>query len=223
MSEPVAETADLPPCAGCEIPSSTLWCRRCSRLAGVALVEIDRFSVWLEQEADGFASRSPGTYMTTRSSAVESPSPAPVVDLIDKAYADLIAFEGAWRRHQGYPATRRTSLGRTTHDRALTLAFLGRHLESILREPKMVAEVRLVMRWRTVLRHYAHAEAERTERPGRCPRCHLVNVLRTEDAVAETIRCGNCSTVITEDQYRAEVVESPDDDVVPQSRRGVGG
>jgi hypothetical protein len=213
----VTEGPDLSQCAGCDVPSSALWCRRCTRLVWNATVDVDRLSVWLEQQADGFSSRSPGTYMTSRGSAVEAPSPAPLIDLVDKVYADLVEFEGAWRRHQGYPPSRRISLGRTTHDRSVTLAFLARHLTSILREPEMCERIRVLLRWRIVLRRYAHAESEQRDRPGRCPQCHMVNVL-VGDSESETVRCRNCAVVLTEDGYQDEVVADPDPDVVAESR-----
>lgn len=196
-----------------------MWCAPCKRLARVCVNDIDRLVVWLEQQADGFASRSPGSYVAGGGSDEHSPSP--VTDLLDSVYTDLVRFEGAWRRSRGYSPTRRSSTGRTAHDRAITLAFLQKNLTSIMLTPAMNSHVLTVMRWRTVLQHMAHAQPERLNRPGRCPRCHLVNVLYT-DPDARIIRCRSCPVDLTEEQYENEVLADPDPAMVAESRRDLG-
>jgi hypothetical protein len=181
--------------------------------------DIDRLVIWLEQQADGFAARSPGSYVAGGGSDEHSPSP--MTDLLDSVYTDLVAFEAAWRRVQGYTSTRRSSLGRTAHDRAITLAFISKNLTSIMLVPEMTPYVSTVMRWRVVLQHVARSQPERVDRPGRCPRCHLVNVLYT-DALMGVIRCRACPLDMTEEEYEEEVVSHPDPLVVPESRRDLG-
>lgn len=208
------------PCPGaCDRAGDPVWCLPCRRLAGASLVEIDRLVVWLEQQADGFSSRSPGSYVAGGKS--DGRSPSPVTDLLDGVYTDLVRFETDWRRIRGYSSTRRTSVGRTAHDRAITLAFLQKNLTSILLTPGMIDHVHIMMRWRTVLQHMAKAQPERVDRPGRCPRCHLVNVLYT-DLLMSIIRCRSCPLNMTEEQYAAEVATDPDPLVVPESRRSLG-
>lgn len=208
------------PCPGsCDRAGDPVWCGPCKRSAAVALNDIDRLAIWLEQQTDGFSSRSPGSYVAM--GGADHQSPSPVTDALDDAYSALVAFEGAWRRFQRYSPTRRSTPGRTAHDRSMTLAFLSRSLTSILLTPEMSPHVRIIMRWRTVLQHLARAHDERLQRPGRCPRCHLVNVLYT-DPDARVIRCRSCPLDMTEEEYETEVVEHPDPAVVPESRRELG-
>lgn len=208
------------PCPGsCDRAGAPVWCGPCKRLARASFNEIDRLVIWLEQEADGFSSRSPGSYAIGGKSGEHSPSPT--VDLLDSVYADLSRFEADWRRVQGFTPTRRISIGRTAFDRAVTIAFLSKNLTSILLMSTMVDHVRKIMRWRVVLQHLAHAQADPIERPGRCPRCHLVNVLYTDPALG-LIKCRSCPLDMTEDEYEAEVTSNPDAGVVPESRRDKG-
>lgn len=215
-----AEPEEKPtPCPGCDRAGDPLWCLPCRRLARACVVDVDRLVVWLEQEADGFASRSPGTYVAGGGSGDAGPSPT--TDILDRVYADLVRFENAWRRFQGYSPTRRTSTGRTAHDRAITLAFISKNLTSIMLTPQMIDHVFVIMRWRIVLQHMAHSQPERLNRPGRCPRCHLVNVLYT-DPEARIIKCRSCPMDMTEEEYENEVVADPDPAVVADSRRALG-
>jgi hypothetical protein len=218
VTRPVED--DPTPCPGtCDRAGSPVWCGPCKKLARACLNDIDRLIIWLEQEADGFSSRSPGTY--TISGGSEEHSPSPTVDLLDSVYMDLSRFEAAWRREQGYSPTRRSSLGRTAFDRSMTIAFLQKNLISIMLTPKMSDHLRRVMRWRVVLQHLAHAQAEPVERPGRCPRCHLVNVLYT-DQIMNIIKCRSCPLDMTEEEYAVEVLETADSLVIAESRRNKG-
>lgn len=210
-----------PPCPGsCSGSGYPVWCPACKRLARSSITEIDRLMIWLEQQSDGFSPRTPGTFVSG-STSVLPPSPSPTADLLDKAYGDLIKIEREWRMVQGYAPTRRTSLGRTAHDRAMTMAFLSAHLDSMLLLDGFTDPIRKLINWRTVLQRFAHAEPERREKPGRCPRCHMVNVLRF-DAEAEMIECSHCPAELSVEEYEAEVTESPDPAVVPESRRVLG-
>jgi hypothetical protein len=217
----VIEDKDEPtPCPGtCDRAGSPVWCGPCKKLARASLHDIDRLITWLEQEADGFSARSPGSYVTGGGS--EEHSPSPTVDLLDSVYADLSRFEAAWRREQGYSPTRRISIGRTAFDRAMTIAFLQKNLISIMLVPKMSEHLRKVMRWRVVLQHLAHAQAEPTERPGRCPRCHLVNVLYT-DMIMGIVKCRSCPLDMTEEEYEREVLLTADSSVIAESRKDKG-
>jgi hypothetical protein len=87
--------------------------------------------------------------------------------------------------------------------------------------PAMSRHVLIVMRWRVVLQHVAHSQPERLNRPGRCPRCHLVNVLYT-DPEARVIKCRACPLDMTEQEYEDEVLANPDPGVIPESRRDLG-
>jgi hypothetical protein len=213
----MTQTDEPASCPGCrDRAGDPVWCLPCRRLARVSLNDIDRLVVWLEQQADGFASRSPGSYVAGGGSDEHSPSP--VTDLLDGVYTDLVRFEAAWRRVQGYSPTRRSSTGRTAHDRAITLAFLQKHLTSVMLTPAMSSHVLTMTRWRTILQHMAHAQPERLNRPGRCPRCHLVNVLYT-DPDARIIKCRSCPMDMTEEEYENEVLLTADSSVIAESRR----
>lgn len=208
------------PCPGsCHRAGAPVWCGPCKKLARASLTEIDRLVIWLEQQDDGFPARSPGTYAVGGRSDEHSPSP--VTDTLDSVYADLSRIEGDWRRVQGYTPTRRISPGRTAFDRALAIAFIQKNLTSILLTPGMSDHVRRIIRWRAVLQHLAHAQEERSERPGRCPRCHLVNVLYT-DVITNIIRCRSCPLDMTEEEYEAEVLRTADSSVIAESRRALG-
>jgi len=217
----MTDSEDAPaPCPGsCDRAGAPVWCGPCKKLARASVNEIDRLVVWLEQQADGFSSRSPGTYAVGGAAGEHSPSPT--TDLLSSVYTDLSRFEADWRRVQGFSPTRRISTGRTAYDRALTIAFLQKNLTSILLVSGMSDHVRKIMRWRIVLQHLAHSQPERIERPGRCPRCHLVNVLYT-DQIMNIIRCRSCPLDMTEEEYEFEVVDHPDPGVVPESRRDKG-
>jgi hypothetical protein len=208
------------PCPGvCDRAGAPVWCGPCKKLARASLNDIDRLVIWLEQEADGFASRSPGSYAVGGGS--EERSPSPTVDLLDSVYTDLTRFEAAWRREQGYSPTRRISVGRTAFDRAVTIAFLQKNLTSIMLVPAMNKHLWKIMRWRGVLKQLAHAQQEPVERPGRCPRCHLVNVLYS-DQIMNIIRCRSCPLDMTEEEYEDEVLRTADSSVIAESRRGKG-
>lgn len=208
------------PCPGCrDRAGKPVWCDPCKRLARACVNDIDRLVIWLEQEADGFSSRSPGSYVAGGGSGDVGPSPT--MDMLDSVYTDLVRFEAAWRRAQGYSPTRRSSTGRTAHDRAITLAFLQRNLTSIMLTPIMNSHILIMLRWRTVLQHMAHSQPERLNRPGRCPRCHLVNVLYT-DPEARLIKCRSCPMDMTDEEYENEVLANPDPTVVSESRLELG-
>ena len=85
----------------------------------------------------------------------------------------------------------------------------------------MIDHIHILIRWRTVLQYLARAQPERLNRPGRCPRCHLVNVLYT-DPDARVIKCRSCPLDMTEEEYEEEVLANPDPAVVPESRRDRG-
>lgn len=190
---------EAPPCPGpCNSPGDPVWCTVCKRSARIAISDIDQLTTWLEQQADGYASRAPGSYVASRSAGPSGPSST--VDLVDHVYQDLASFERTWRRRRNYAPTRRSQFGRTAHDRALIIAFLSSHLDSIFLDRAMITEVRLLTRWRIVLRKIAHDDPERSARPGRCPRCHLVNVLRT-DPDTQMIKCSACEAIITDAEY----------------------
>lgn len=214
-------TEEPPACPGsCSASGDPVWCPPCRRAVRSALVEIDRLVLWLEQQADGYTARR-ADGVGGRSGNV--PSPAPVIDLLDEAYSDLVAIERDWRKRQGYAPVRRVSPGRTAHDRSMTLAFLTRYLDGMLLEPRMVGSMRRVLRWQTVLQRVARSEPERTARPGRCPRCHMVNVL-SYDPASGLVKCRNiaCPLEMTSEEYANEVLARPDAGVVPETRRALG-
>lgn len=217
-SEP--ERDEPPPCPGrCSGSGRPVWCPSCKKIARSAVTELDRLMIWLEHNFDGFGSRSPGTFVSGGKG--DPVSPSPVADLLDRAYANLVEVEAAWRRHQGYMPTRRTSLGRTSHDRAITLAFIAGNLDGILRTKAFVEDVKMIINWRTVLQKMAHAEPEPWKRPGRCPRCHMVGTLRT-DLVLCVITCEGCPLEMTEEQYLDEVVDRADPAMIAESMRAAG-
>lgn len=187
------------PCPGpCNSAGDPVWCPPCKRSARVAVADIDQLVTWLEQQADGYASRAPGSYVASRSAGPSGPSST--VDLLDHVYQDLADFERTWRRKRNYAPTRRSQFGRTAHDRAMIIAFISSHLSSVLLDRTMASEVLRLIHWRTVLRKIAHAEPERVARPGRCPACRLVNVLRT-DPDTQAIKCSACETIISQAEY----------------------
>ena len=211
---------DPTPCPGtCDRAGAPVWCGPCKKLARASLNDIDRLVIWLEQEADGFSSRSPGSYAIGGGS--EEHSPSPMVDVLDSVYTDLNRFEAAWRREQGYSPTRRISLGRTDFDRSMTIAFLQKNLTSIMLVDSMSKHLRKIIRWRVVLQYLAHAQPQPVERPGRCPRCHLVNVLYT-DQIMNIVRCRSCPLDMTEEEYEDEVIKTADSSVIAESRRNKG-
>lgn len=212
-------TEDPPPCSGCDADGDPVWCRSCRTMIRSSLVEIDRLMIWLEQQqADGYTAR-PVTASVAGKPGPKSPSP--LIDLLDDAYSHLVSTETAWRERRGYMATRRTSLGRTTHDRMITLAFLSQQLDSIFLDRTMVRDLKKIIHWRTILQRVARAEPERRGKPGRCPRCHMVNVLFYNPAT-ELITCRACPVVLTPDEYEDEVVGKPDAGTIPESRRALG-
>ena len=111
--------------------------------------------------------------------------------------------------------------GRTNYERSLIFAFLSAQMESMIRTEEMIAHLLKILRWRTVLQRVARSEPDRHDRPGRCPRCHMVNTLYTEQGTL-MIKCNECPAQLTIDEYEAEVLADPDAAVVPESRRKMG-
>jgi hypothetical protein len=183
------------------------------------LTKIDELCTWVEGQADGFAARTGGD---GRGSAHRRGSPdlSPAIDLVDQVYGELRLIELDWRMIQGLSGSSRTGSGRTAYDRALVINILQQYLDSIMKHRKMIKPLSRILSYQIVLQHMTHSEPARRDRPGRCPRCHNVNVLHTEDD--DLIHCRYCPNVITEDEYDLEVVDKPDAAAVTESRRVLG-
>jgi len=196
-----------------------VWCRACQRRIRAALTEIDQLCTWLESQADGFASRTGGDGRGGKRGGGSATSPA--TDLVDTVYSELILMELEWRKIKDLSQNARHGPGRTAYDRALAISFLQAHLAGIMNHTKMIKPLARILSFQVILQHFAHSEPSRKDRPGRCPRCHHVNVLFF-DASDELIHCRSCAVVITESEYDHEVVEKPDAAVVAETRRALG-
>lgn len=205
------------PCpGGCGDAGDPVWCAHCQRAARASLAEVDRLASLLEQQADGYPVKAPGS-SAPGATQVDPPSPSPVTDLLDQLLGDVQYAEGEWRRLRGFAAVKAAKLNRTAYERALSLAFLSTNSVSILRHPEMTDHVRRLMNWRLVLQRAAKAEPERQDKAGRCPRCRFVNVLRLE-LPSRIVVCRSCSLSMTEGEYERDVVASADSAVIAESR-----
>jgi ribosomal protein S27E len=126
-----------------------------------------------------------------------------------------------WRRAKRLNGSSRRGPSRTAYDRGLVIAFLLQHLPGIMASPRMVKPLKRILSYQIVLQHMAHSEPAKRSRPGRCPKCHMVNTL-VFDSEDELIHCGHCALVITEQEYDLEVVNKPDAAVAAETRRALG-
>lgn len=201
-------------------PGDPVWCRSCQRRIRVALTKIDELCTWVEGQADGYAGRTGGDGRGGGARRGGAPDLSPAIDLVDQVYGELRLIELDWRMIQGLSGSGRHGFGRTAYDRALVINFLQQHLASIMRHRKMIKPLGRILSYQVILQHMTHSEPARRDRPGRCPRCHNVNVLHTEDD--DLIHCRYCPSVITEEEYDLEVVDRPDAAAVTESRRVLG-
>jgi hypothetical protein len=201
-------------------PGDPVWCGSCQRQIRTGLPEIDRLAGWIESEADGFS--TPGRGGDRKSGKASGPPDlSAAIDTLDALYGDLSLIELQYREARGMPAGHRRGTGRTAYDRAQVIAFIQQALPGMLIDRTMVRALSRVIPWVTLLRRIAHDEPTRKDRPGRCPRCHMVATLR-HDPDTGLIRCLHCPSVITEREYDAEVIRAPDAGVVSETRTSLG-
>ena len=202
------------------IPGDPVWCQPCQRRIRSSLAKIDQLCTWLESQSDGFAGKT-GSESRNRGKSGGSASISPSVELIDTIFSEFVVMEREWRQAKGLAIPPRVSNGRTAYDRALAISFLQVNMGSMLAHPKMIKPLGRIVSYAVVLGHFARAQAIQRDRPGRCPKCHTVNVLYFEED-DELIHCKYCRLVMTEARYDAEVVDTPDAAVVVESRKALG-
>jgi hypothetical protein len=205
--EPPVEP-DLAPTIGAPV-----WDERCARRIRQALTDIGDLAAVLNEWADGHRGQASGEKIHTRHAT--APSPSPITDTLDELYGALAKVEADWREFAGHPP--RPNRARTGDARQRTLAYLGEQLDRILLHPGSVAFGRAALAWQRRLQHLTRTDPVVRRRPGRCPRCHLVNTLQTrDDGYTE---CRSCGRLMMEEEYERDVLGSADTSMVAESQQ----
>ncbi|KAB2347333.1 hypothetical protein [Actinomadura rudentiformis] len=189
-----------------------VWCSRCRARIRGALGSIGDLAALLESWADGHRGAASGEQILSRRAS--TPSPSPITDTLDELYGRLAEVEAGWRAHAGHQTRPRRS--RNAEARELVLAYLQAHLDEMLKHPGSVTFGYEVWVWERRLRTLAKSDPVVRKRPGRCPRCRLVNVLRTRDD--GHTECCDCGRLMNEEEYQRDVVGGADTAVVAESK-----
>lgn len=175
-----------------------IWCDRDRALIRRALAELDMLAAVIEADLDGH--RDAGGEKTptgTRGKGASEPSPAPIVDQLDRLYGYLIAVQKAYREVRNWPP-RPSASGRGAQARIEAIAWLGIHLDAILHHPGSVPFGRGVLAWQRILQKAAHSEPVDERRPGRCRRCEWAALRRWQD---EYTKCERCGLIMSQEEY----------------------
>ena len=163
------------------------WCSRCVAAIRSALAELDDLAAVLSATDDGYR---PDSRLTARvSGTAGSPTPSPVVDMLDDLYSVLTAAEDWVRAARNYPPRPRRT-GRGVHARTACIAWLMGELPVVLALPDSVSFGQGVFEWRGRLRAATSSAPERSAQPGRCPRCEQRALRPRGDGYVECARCG---------------------------------
>lgn len=175
-----------------------VFCRRCTALIRKCLSSLDDLMALRAAAADGFqAAGHKDPVRSSRSSA----SPSPAQDDLDELVRWLADAEAKYRSSQGWP----TMPYRGVNAPALTgaLAWLGTHLDAMLRLPDLAEEFGLgvLVRYRT-LQTKTSTRPPAYRKPLPCPRCTRFSLFWHED---ETVRCHgrdpDCGRIMTASEY----------------------
>lgn len=188
-------------------------CGRCKPRMRRALSEVDRLAALLDSWADGHRGATSGEKVSRSSSSPASPSPISVI--LDTLYQEVTDVEDEWREHQGYAKVRRGT-SRGAHGRTLAIAFILDHFTSIFLSKDHIEFCSRTLKWERLLIAQTKSDPVVRSRPGRCPRCSLVNVLQTRDD-GYTV-CTDCGRLLSEEDYERDVLHLVDYQVVQDSK-----
>lgn len=189
------------------------FCSRCQPRIRRALSEVDRLAALLDSWADGHRGTTSGEKVSRSSSAPASPSPISVT--LDHLYQEMTDAEDEWRELRGYIKVRRGT-GRGAHGRDLAISFIAEHLTDIFLSADHVEFCLRILKWQHLLLAQTKSDPVVRSRPGRCPRCRLVNVLQTRDDGYTA--CLDCGRLMTEQEYERDVLHVADYGVVEDSK-----
>ena len=183
-----------------------IWCAWCTALVRRALAELDMLCALIEAANDGHrdAGRENTAPTGTRGKSASEPSASPVVDQLDRMLGYLLAVQDAYRTVRNWPP--RPTGGRQNRGaqaRIEAIAWLGVHLDDILRHPGSVRFGRGVLAWERILRDAAKAGPVDERMQGRCPMtgCGRVALRRWRDP--EHVKCGHCGAIMRLEDYEA--------------------
>jgi ribosomal protein L37AE/L43A len=187
---------------------------RCRPRIRRALDEVDRLASLLDSWADGHRGATSGEKVSRSSSAPASPSPISVI--LDTLYQEVTDMEDEWREARGYSKVRRGT-SRGAHGRTLAIAFILDHFTDIFLSEDHVEFCLRVLTWERLLLAQTKSDPVVRSRPGRCPRCRLVNTLQTrDDGITE---CTSCGRLLSEPEYERDVLHVVDYQVVEDSKK----
>lgn len=189
------------------------FCGRCRPRIRRALDEVDRLASLLDSWADGHRGATSGEKVSRSSSAPASPSPISVI--LDTLYQEVTDVEDEWRETRGYTKVRRGT-SRGAHGRTLAIAFVLDHFTDIFLSEDHIEFCLRVLTWERLLLAQTKSDPVVRSRPGRCPRCRLMNTLQTRDD-GYTV-CNGCGRLLSEPEYESEVLHVADYQVVQDSK-----
>lgn len=190
-----------------------IFCPRCKPRIRRALDEVDRLASLLDSWADGHRGAVSGEKVSRSSSAPASPSPISVI--LDTLYQEVTDMEDEWREARGYSKVRRGT-SRGAHGRTLAIAFILDHFTGIFLSEDHIGFCLRVLTWERLLLAQTKSDPVVRSRPGRCPRCRLVNTLQTrDDGITE---CTSCGRLLSEPEYERDVLHVADYGVVEDSK-----
>lgn len=200
-----------PPKVPCTL-GDPIWCAACVSTIRASLGRLDDLASLLESWADGHRGHSSGEPVSRR--AADAGTPSPTANALDQLYGEFVDVEDEWRQRRRYdPRPRRPRNG---HARRLTLSFVQGELADILASRDYVEWGGRVLKWERLLEAMSNSDPVIRNRPGRCPKCRMVNVLRTDSD--DITKCRDCGLWLNEDEYQSQVLGVADDAVVRDSR-----
>jgi hypothetical protein len=196
------------------------FCSRCKPRIRRAISEVDRLAALLDSWADGHRGATSGEKIGRSSTAPASPSP--IANDLDTLYQEMTDAEDEWRQARGYiPVYRGSSRGARHRD--LAIAFIAEHLTEIFLSEDHVGFCLRILWWERTLLSKTKTDPVVRSRPGRCPRCRLVNVLVTRDDGYTVCTNDKCGRLLHEDEYQRDVLHVADHSVVAETQQARAG
>lgn len=183
-------------------PGDPVWCGTCASRIRLALAELDDLIALLKATADGHRQ---ATAAERVSGTAGGSSPSPALDDEDEAASMLAAWEDEYRRIRGWPSP--APRGELASVETACIAWLGRHLDGILRSPFAADFGREVLQWHRELAGASKAGVRVLRKPLRCPSgsCGMLTLVWEEGS--DRVECANpeCGLIMSYRQYEAEL------------------
>lgn len=177
-----------------------IWCARDTAHIRRALHELDMLAAVIEAEHDGHrGAGGDATPTGKRGKGADAPSPAPIVDQLDRLLGYLFDVQDKYREVRNWsPRPTGGRKNRGAQARIEAISWLGVHLDAILRHPGSVRFGKGILAWHRILQKAAHSEPVDERRPGRCRRCERQALRRWQD---EYVKCENCGLIMSQEDY----------------------